>query len=107
MKAGKVFNIIMLFLFIIFITLYLSQATGYYDYKQYQKVQLTDDKIKQFEKDVKDGKKIDIKNYVDNTTHNYNNGIANAGSNISGFIEKYMRLGIEGTFKVLEKLLSD
>jgi hypothetical protein len=51
-KERKPFRFILIVLFIVFISLYVSQATGYYDYQQYQKTELTAEKMKQFDKNV-------------------------------------------------------
>jgi hypothetical protein len=101
-NSFKIFFWIML---ITFVTLYISQATGYYEYELHKKVILTEEKIKQFEKDVADGKNVSIENYLENTSKNYNNKTSNAGYILSSTIGKYVRIGIEETFKVLNKLI--
>ena len=107
MKDGKGFRFTLILLFCIFMTLYISQATGYYDYQQYRRVELTEEKIKQFEQDVKDGKNIDIQDYLNDTERNYNNGISQTGLKLSNFIKDNVRKGINETFKFLEKYLID
>ena len=66
-KRYKIFKYVFVFLFIIFMTLYFSQLTGYYEYRNYQKMVMTEEQIKQFEQDIKDGKEVDIKDYTVNT----------------------------------------
>ena len=58
MKPEKIFKSVLMILFIIFISLYISQSSGYYEYEQYKKVELTKEQIKKFEQDIKDGKKV-------------------------------------------------
>ncbi|MDD2203311.1 MAG: hypothetical protein PHT75_01860 [Bacilli bacterium] len=94
-------------LFAIFMTLYISQATGYYDYKQYQKTELTKEKIAQFEQDIKDGKNIKIENYLESVETNYNNNASKAGLQISNTIQKYVKSGINATLTFFGLLLGE
>ena len=103
----KAFWITVSLLFAVFITLYISQATGYYDYEQYKKVELTKDKIAEFENDVKAGKEIKIENYLDSVQTDYNNSASKTGLKISNTIKKYVRTGINGTLSFFGMLLSD
>ena len=86
-------------------TLYLSQATGYYEYELHQRVVLTEEKIKQFEKDVAEGKNINIENYLENTNKDYSNKLSSIGYNLSNTIGKYVRISIEQTLKALTKIV--
>lgn len=47
---SKIFKIIFWILLITFLTLYLSQATGYYEYELHQKVVLTEEKLNNLKK---------------------------------------------------------
>jgi hypothetical protein len=103
----KKFWIVLSILFAIFLTLYVSQATGYYDYEQYKKVTLTKDRIAQFEQDVKDGKKINVEDYLENVDIDHNNNASKAGLKISDTIKKYVRAGIDGTLSFFSLLLGE
>jgi L-ribulose-5-phosphate 3-epimerase UlaE len=107
MKGAKAFWIALTIMFAIFLTLYISQATGYYDYEQYKKTELTKEKIEQFEKDVKSGKDIRIENYVENIDKDYNNNISRMGIKISNTIKNYVKKGVNGTLKFLGLFFSD
>ena len=52
----RIFKYLFFTLFITYVALYFSGTTGYYDYSNYKKTVLTNEKIKQFEQDVKEGK---------------------------------------------------
>ena len=52
-KRNKIFKWTLFLLFLSFIILYLSQATGYYEYEQSRKTAFTAEQIKQFEQDAK------------------------------------------------------
>jgi hypothetical protein len=92
---------------LLFLTLYISQAIGYYDYEQYKKVQLTEDKIAQFEQDVKDGKKIEINNYLENVDTDYNNKVSSAGLKLSRTINKYVKSSVNGVLTFFGVLLGN
>lgn len=106
-KTLKTLKYILLTSFITFTSLYISQAAGYYDYKNYKKVSLTNNQIKEFEQDVKKGKNIDIKKYIDVNNKDYQNKISTAGLTISKTTEKYIQKFIEQSFKVLSKLVGE
>ena len=61
MDSEKLIKTIFTILFVIFVTIYISQATGYYEYELHKKSELTKEQIQKFEKDVKEGKKVDLK----------------------------------------------
>jgi L-ribulose-5-phosphate 3-epimerase UlaE len=94
-------------LFAIFLTLYISQATGYYDYEQYQKTELTKEKIVQFEEDVKAGKKIKVENYLESIDTDFNNSASRAGLKISDTIQKCVKSGINISLTFFGVLLGE
>ena len=83
---GKGFIFIFFFLFILFISLYIGQATGYYKYEDSKKSILTKSAIKRFEKDLKDGKELKAKNYLEEEK-NYSNTPSRIGLGLSNFLE--------------------
>lgn len=103
--CNKVFSTIFFILFISFLAIYLSQTTGYYEFEQHKKMILTKEKIDEFEKDVEEGKEIDIKDYVIRDIPNYENNVSKLGSNISKHLENFIQNGIEATFKFFNRLL--
>lgn len=92
---NKIFGWFLFVLFITFVTLYISQSTGYYEYEQAKKTAFTKEQIEKFEQDVKDGKEIDINQYLDNTNKNYQNNLSSFTLNVSEKISKYTKMGIE------------
>lgn len=107
MKVNKIFRNVIIFLFIIFIALFISQANGYYEYQEYKKVALTKEQIKEFESDIKAGKKIDLKDYVSKTKKEYGNTISDTGLTFSKKIEKYAKKVITSSFGALSKLVNE
>ena len=107
----KIYNNIFKFIFIVlsvcFLTLYISNETGYFEYQQRQTVVLTDKKIKEFEEDVKKGINLDLESYLENSKKNYNNKASRTGLFLSHKIGEYTKTGIEKTFRFLNDLISD
>ncbi len=103
-KKNNIFLKIIGILFIIYFSLYLMENLGYYNINTKNKV-LTEEAIKEFESDVKNGKSIDIKNYVGDNT-NYKNFYSNMGYNISIGIDNVLNKGLKKVGNVLKKLFN-
>ncbi len=91
-------------LFTSFIALYVSQASGYFEYQNNKRSALTQKQIQKFESDVKNGKNVDINNYIVKEK-NYDNNLGKAGLSVSQNSEKLIQKLIAGFFKVFSKLL--
>lgn len=103
MKANNIFKFIFIILVLIFFFMIIAGRSGYYEYELSEKRRLTDEAIERFEKDVSEGKNIDIKNYLDSKNKNYNNKVSNMGNDISNTIEKIISKGFRSLFKYLNK----
>lgn len=103
----RIFKFCFTVLSITFLTLYLSQATGYYEYEQHKQSTFTSEQIKKFEADVASGKNVDINDYVDKTDKDYSNKVSDLGYNLSSQIGKYIKIGIDGAFGALNKLVEE
>lgn len=95
----KIFHGIVWLLFLSFLVLYFAQKAGYYEDMQNKKATLTEDKIKQFEKDVKDNKEIKVENYMVNLKKDYSNNISDFGLITSKTVSKYFKMGMNKLFK--------
>lgn len=102
--AYKCFKFTIISLLIIFLVLYISQSTGYYEFEQHRRVALTESKIKQFEQDIKEGKNIDVSHYLDDVYRNYNNKVSTSGLKFSKNITDSFNKVMGGIFKIIEKL---
>ncbi len=100
----KIIRYIFYILFICFVILYCTSMAGYYEYQQRQRVVLTEEKIKQFEEDIKNGRNIDIDDYVQEQ-ETFQHASKRMGLKISEVISKYTRKGIENTFKMLNNFV--
>lgn len=87
MKGKNIFRIVLLTLAILFITLYTTQAFGYYEYTNKKTNTLTENAVREFEEDIKNGKTIKAEDYI-KEENDYNNNISKMGLGISSFIEK-------------------
>lgn len=103
----KLFHIFVFFLFISFLVLYFSSANGYYEDLNSKKSLLTEDKIKEFEKDIKDGKKIDVENYIVNVKKDYSNIVSDFGLFTSNVFAKYFKKGMTKLFGGVDKMVND
>ncbi len=106
-KLNKLFRYAILVSFVTFFALYLSQSTGYFEYRNSKKVALTNKQIEKFEQDIKEGKNVDIENYIETNNQNYQNTISKTGLTISNLTEKAIRKLIDGSFKVLGDLVGE
>lgn len=107
MKGKNIARIVIGTLFVLFLALYFTQTTGYYEFEQKKITTLTEEQIKKFEQDVKDGKQIDIENYLDNGKKNYDNKISSFSLSLSKRIEDAVTSGIEYLFRAVEKVVND
>lgn len=97
-KINKIFKILFVVCFVSFLTFYIAGKSGYYEYNARKKMSFTKEQIEQFENDVKNGKNIDIKEYLKNTNKNYQNKISKTTLNISETIEKITKKGVDIIF---------
>jgi len=102
-KKNNIFLKILRILFLIYFSLYMMDNLGYYNINTKNKI-LTEEAIKEFENDVKNGKSIDIKNYVGDNT-NYKNFYSNLGYNLSVGVDNILNKGLKKVGDILKKLL--
>lgn len=105
-KPSRHFFRLLIFLFLIFIALFIALKSGYYESNLGKRKELTAEKIKEFERDVQEGKEVDIKNYLETNSKDYSNKISKLGMSLGSSTEKFMTSGIEQIFKFLGVLFS-
>ena len=94
----RLIKLIGIILLIFFLAIYLSSYnTSYYENKNI----LTEDAIKRFEKDLKEGKKINVKNYIEKEK-NYNNKVSTYTLKLSNLIDKCINKSLRLVLKYLE-----
>lgn len=104
-KPKKIFNTIIFILFTFYISFYIASVSGYYEYEKKAESEMTEEKMKEFEKDIKNGKKVDIKKYLTNNSKKYDNKVTDVGNALSDIINNGITSGLEKTFKIIEKLI--
>lgn len=102
---NKFFYVLMFLLFIIFLIIFFSCKTNYIEYKNYKHMKVTSEKIKEFEKDIKEGKNVNINNYIESETKDYSNNITKTGDFISNNLFKSITFIFRKTYNFLEKLI--
>lgn len=103
----KIFRLTFIILFAIFLTMFISNKYGYYEYKKREQVSLTAEQIKKFEEDVKNGVNIDLEDYLSETNKNYQTKLSQIGLNLSNSIADTVKKGVDGIFKYLNNFMSE
>lgn len=103
-KKKNLLPIIIIIFFSVFLILYISKEAGYYDYKVHEKAIMTEEAIKKFENDIKEGKDVKSSDYLVYEYIDYSNKFTNAGYNIGNLIEKVMNKSLKKGVKIILKL---
>ena len=90
--------------FIIFMGLYISSISGFYEAKLSNKVALTDEAIKEFENDVIEGKIIDVNTYINNKNVDYSNKFTESGEKLRESLTKILTEGFSGAWDAIKVL---
>lgn len=105
-KLNKNIKRITYLILIIFISLYISGKTGYYETKLSKKTILTKEAIEKFEQDIQEGKEVDLVNYIDTSVKEYNNKYSNIGLKISNIIDYTFNEGVTWFLKIIKTLFT-
>ena len=103
----KITKLIISITTIIFISSYIISSSGYYEYTMQQRTTITNEKIKEFEIDIKNNENIDIKEYLEKDEMDYSNKFTTLVYNISENSNKLTRKLIKKIFKKLSVLVED
>lgn len=93
--------------FIAFVISYVIGESGYYEYELANKKYLTEEEMKKFEEDVRNGEDIDLKDYTVETRKDYTNKFTDVVTNTSLTINKYLKKSIESVFGLLNKMIEE
>ncbi|MDD2504737.1 MAG: hypothetical protein PHF21_00495 [Bacilli bacterium] len=105
-KKNKNFQYIFYFLLILFLTIYTAGKTGYYETDIKRKTSLTKEAIINFEKDIQDGKAVDIKDYIKIEQSDYSNIYSKAGDKVSKSLDSVLNEGVGKFAKFLKALFT-
>lgn len=104
---NKMFKMSMIVLFAVFLTIFVSNKYGYYEYKKLKQVTLTQEQIKKFEEDVKNGVNVEIENYLEDVNRNYQTKLSQVGLNVSNSVAGIVKKGVDGFFGYINKLVTE
>lgn len=103
----KIFKCLTIIIFITFFCTVILSLSGYYQTTLQKKTILTNEAISNFENDIKEGKDIDINNYIEINQKNYDNALSKSGRYISNKINSFISSGIEKTLKIIIKAIEE
>ena len=106
MKGKNISRIVIFTLIILYTALYMTQAMGYYEYLNRKTNTLTEKAVKQFEKDIKNGKKVKASDYL-KEENDYNNKLSKGGKLLSNTIEIVFDSMMKFIFSEVNKAIDD
>lgn len=107
MKKESIFKFILLCFIICFLVILFAGKTGYYEKKLRDNSILTEEQIKKFENDIKEGKNVDINNYVINENKDYTTNFTNDVYSVSLKVEKTIDKIVKFIFNEIGKNIND
>ena len=105
-KKRNYFLIILSVLFIVYAAYMVAYNSGYYEANISRKSKITEEKLQEFENDVKEGKEIDIKDYIENDFVDYSSSLSKIGNRLSSSIDTFMESGLKDFFDLLGKMFT-
>ena len=106
-KKYNTFKVIFLILMFIYLVIFFSSYTGYYEYNNYKKTRLTNEQIKKFENDVKEGKELDLEEYLVINKYSYKTKLSSLTIRISEGISSVVTYGVKCTFKYISNFIDE
>lgn len=91
-------------LIIVFVALIIAYESGYYETKSSNRATLTKEAMEDFERDVSEGKMVDVKDYLKKESIDYSTGITKFGNKITIKLSDAITKGLAGIFDVLKNL---
>lgn len=104
---NNIFKFVIVIILFVFFAMFFSSSSGYYEYELNKKTNLTNDAIIKFEQDIKDGKEIDINNYLVEENKDYSNSFSNAGLKLSNKIKKIFSEGVKFIFNSIGDMVNE
>lgn len=107
MKENKIwlsFKRIIIFLFILFLINYFSVKSGYYESKIRENTIITEEKIKEFEEDVKNGNYVDLKDYTESDYVDTSNKLNIIGYKLGEGVDDFINNKVTKILKTIGNL---
>ena len=105
-KTKDRFKFILISLIALFLFVYISGKSGYYQTHLQKSTVLTSEAILEFEKDIAEGKPVDIKDYIRPERMDYRNQYSRLGHNLSRAVDKVLSDGVSRLTKLFKTLFS-
>ena len=96
----KIIKVSLYLLLFSFLFVYIIGSSGLYEYRLNNKKTLTEDAIKKFETDVKNGVKIDLNDYIV-VEKNYDNELTRTNRKISNYIGSMLKKAFKYLFRYI------
>lgn len=96
----KIIKVSLYLLLFSFLFVYIIGSSGLYEYRLNNKKTLTEDAIKKFEADVKNGVKIDLNDYIV-VEKNYDNELTRTNRKISNYIGSVFKKAFKYLFRYI------
>lgn len=106
-KKYNIFKIVFCIFMFIYLIIFFSSYTGYYEYNNYKKTRLTNEQIKKFEKDIKDGKELDLEEYLVVNKYSYKTTLSTLTIRISEGISDLVTYGVKTSFKYISGFIDE
>ena len=96
----------LLIFFLVFLAYYIAYSSGYYEVKLSKRSIITQERLEEFENDVKNNKEIDIKNYTNKDDVDYSSMMSKIGNTLANGIDSFMEGGMSDFFNFLGKMFT-
>ena len=103
--AKKVIKLIFFLFLFAFLGAYLIEKTGYYEYNLGKKKNVTEEEIKRFEEDVKNGEDMDLSKYLEDTVVDYSSPLTRSTTRVSLKVNGYLKTFLSDGFKVFMRFV--
>lgn len=107
MNKKRIIKNVFLCLFLAFVISYVIEITGYYEYNLQNKTIMTNEAIARFEKDLAEGKDVSREDYVVSTEKDYTSSLTRTTNKVSIEVNKFLKKGIEGVFKIVSTFVEE
>ena len=107
MDKEELFKKFLTLFFIVFSGLYLILSTGYYEKREKDKMVMTNEQIKKFEDDVKNGKDVLEYDYLKYDYVDYSNKLSKKMNKISDKIDNNFEKAIKFLFKEASNMIEN
>lgn len=104
---NKFIKLIVLSMLIIFLVMFFSSSGGYYEYELNKRSTLTQEAIDRFEQDVKEGKEVDVNEYLVEDKKDYSNKFSKAGLDLSKKIGQLFSEGVKLIFNSVGNFVNE